>query len=264
MIESKGRMIRKDISNSKGFAKLSKEAQVLFCLIIPHLNAHGKQNGSPHFIKGEICPRIDYLDIPQIIKCLKEITINTNLKWFEYEGLFYLHSLSWNEHQELEKNRLGNDRLPSFKSGRSRRQVADKSGRSRNLVAHEVEVEVKEEVEVKDKDKDNAETSSAVYPGGSANNGDYTISTPLQKVVVGWKMITGHEKTDRGWDKLNWGRVAKTARGLLDYFGGDHKQAINCCEDVYKQMLKNKLSCTIETVSKHASEWKLKGENEHN
>ena len=127
----------------------------------------------------------------------------------------------------------------------------------------EIEKEIEKEIK-KEKEKNNAETSSAMYPGGSANNGDYTISTPLQKVVVGWKMITGHEKTDRGWDKLNWGRVAKTARGLLDYFGGDHKQAINCCEDVYKQMLKNKLSCTIETVSKHASEWKLKGENEHN
>jgi hypothetical protein len=53
---AQGRMIKRDISNSNGFAQLSPNAAVLFTMLIPHFNAHGKLNGGPGFIKDEICP----------------------------------------------------------------------------------------------------------------------------------------------------------------------------------------------------------------
>ena len=113
-IQSKGRMLRRDISKSDKLADLSKESLILFFMIIPHLNSFGKANGSPYFIKGEIVPKLKYFDVNKIESCLKEIDAKTNLKWFEDGGLMYLHSVSWDEHQELREDRLGNDSLPDY------------------------------------------------------------------------------------------------------------------------------------------------------
>lgn len=147
MRESKGRMIRRDISRSQKFAALSKDSQVLFCMIIPHLNAHGKMNGSSYFIKGEVCPLIEYLSVKDIEKCLKEINEKTNMKWFFANGLWWVASLSWDEHQDIEVQKRGLDRIPHYNEPN---QVADKSPISREKVEHEVEVEVKAKLEAKD------------------------------------------------------------------------------------------------------------------
>lgn len=151
MSKSKGRMIRKDISYSHKISSLSKEAVILFLMMIPHLNSFGKMNGSPYYIKGEIVPLLDYLSIPIIEKCLKEITTKTNLKWFEYNGLWFIHSMSWEEHQDIEINKRGRDDMPDFSL------LGDYSTTTPVLVAHKVkdkvEVKVKDKVEVKEEVK---------------------------------------------------------------------------------------------------------------
>jgi len=110
-----GRMIRKSISDSKKVAKLSPEALSLFCFLIPHFSSHGKMNGSPHYIKGEVCPRIEWLDVPTIIKCLREIHKHTSVKWFEHDGRLYLHSTNNDEHQNLQDYKKGTDRMPDVR-----------------------------------------------------------------------------------------------------------------------------------------------------
>lgn len=132
---SEGRMLRKDICKSKRFASLSLESQLLFCLLIPNLNAHGKMNGNIFYIKGEVVPLLDQYGTNTIARCLEEISSKTNLKWYEHDGLFYIQSINWEEHQSLRKDKLGIDRLPDY------------SGNSPVLVPSEVKVEgeVKEE-----------------------------------------------------------------------------------------------------------------------
>ncbi len=155
--KSKGRMIRKSISASEAFASLTKESQVLFPLLIAHLNSHGKLNGSPNFIKGEVCPLIDWLDLQTIQICLKDISEKTNLKWFNVDRLCYLHALSWKRHQDLNASKLGEDVLPSYPSV----LVQDKFETSPELVHHEVKDQVKVEEEAKEEGqvKDKALTS---------------------------------------------------------------------------------------------------------
>jgi hypothetical protein len=111
-------MIRKDISKSEKFASLSKESMILFNLLIPHYNSWGKMNGSPYFIKGEVCPLIDFLDVKTIEKCLKEITLKTNVKWFEFQKIQYIQSLGFEEHQNFRKDRRGADNLPNYEECR--------------------------------------------------------------------------------------------------------------------------------------------------
>jgi hypothetical protein len=131
---TKGRMINKSISDSRGFASLTPESAVLFCMILPHLNSHGKMNGGPGFIKDEVCPRLSYITEKNIKNCLQEINAKTNIKWFEHEGRLWIHSVSFLEkHQALPMDKLGKDSLPSY------------SRVSPELLHHEVEVEVEVE-----------------------------------------------------------------------------------------------------------------------
>lgn len=139
---SKGRMIRSDIKKSKSFASLSKESKILFLMMIPHFSSHGKMNGSPYYVKGEIVPLLEEFTIPIIEKCLLEISNKTNVKWFEYCGLMYLHSINWEQHQELRKDRMGKDDMPDY------------SCTTPVLCQLEVEVEVKGEVKGKGTSKD--------------------------------------------------------------------------------------------------------------
>lgn len=137
--KTKGRMIKRSISQSEGFAKLSPPAAVLFCMIIPHLNSYGKLNGEPFFLKGAICPRIKYLTPVNIVTYMKQITEMTNMKWFKVRGLWYIHCLNFlTNHQDLRIERLGLDILPSY-SGVSQEYLG--------VSPPELEVEVKEEVE---------------------------------------------------------------------------------------------------------------------
>jgi hypothetical protein len=143
--QPEGRIISREISNSDKFAELSPKAAVLFAMMIPWFNVHGKMNGGPGFIKDEICPKIKYLTYENIPVLLHEISEKTNVKWFKYEGRYWLHSLKFNtEHQKL--NKKGVDKLPSF----SPELVADLYKTSKiddDKKVSEVEVEVEEEVE---------------------------------------------------------------------------------------------------------------------
>jgi hypothetical protein len=135
---TKGRMLNRDISDSKGFAKLSPPAAVLFCMLVPNYSPHGKMNGDPGYLKGEICPRIPYLTIKNIPGYLEEINECTSVKWFEYEARMWIHSVNFlSEHQQINLDRVGPDLLPNY------------SGVGPDLLP----LEVKEEVEVKDKEE---------------------------------------------------------------------------------------------------------------
>lgn len=170
---TEGRMIRRQISDSKQFAALSPEAAVLFVMIIPQLNSHGKLNGGPGFIKDEVCPRVSYLTVDNLPALLEEISEKTDIKWFCVEERYYIQALKFDDHQKLDKTKVGKDLLPSY-SGVSRELVQSKSGVSRELVGHkeEVKVEVKVEEEVKATRAtdhlpvDNCEPLPDLEPGG--------------------------------------------------------------------------------------------------
>ena len=119
---------------------MSPQSLALFCLLIPHFNSYGKMNGNPHFIKGEVAPLIDWLDVKEIRKCLAEITNKTNVKWFKINRIDYLHSLSWNDHQDLIR-RKGADLLPDY------------SGINPVVVPPELELELELELEGKEEGK---------------------------------------------------------------------------------------------------------------
>lgn len=135
-----GRMVRKDVSDSLKIAALSPQAAVLFFMLIPHYNSHGKMNGGPGHIKDEIVPHIDYFTYDNLAGYLLEISDKTNVKWFRRDGRYWIHSLKFlSDHQKLDAKKLGADLLPSY-SGVSLEL-------SPEIVGHEVEVEGEEKEE---------------------------------------------------------------------------------------------------------------------
>ena len=159
---AQGRMIKRDISNSNGFAQLSPNAAVLFTMLIPHFNAHGKLNGGPGFIKDEICPKIPYITYRNIPSLLKEITKHTNVKWFEYDGRHWIHSLKFlSEHQDLKSDRMGPDLLPDYSLS----------------ITGLVPPEVEEEVEDKDKGEDEGNSGTSPKVPAHSKNGKFKKPT---------------------------------------------------------------------------------------
>lgn len=148
------RMIKDDISRSAKIAKLSPKALALFCLLIPHFDSYGKMQAHPFTIKGTVCPLIDWLPVEEIEQLLQEISEHTNVKYFQHtDGLYYLHSLNWANHQTLRKDRLGADKLP------------DCSGSIPEQLRPEVEVQVEIEVEGKRKGQKEADIKGGSVKG---------------------------------------------------------------------------------------------------
>lgn len=152
--QTDGRMIRKSISDSNDFASLSPQAAVLFCMILPHLDTHGKLQGGPAFIKEIVCPKVNYLTIVNIPFYLQEICKKTDMKWFDYDSRYWIHAVHFTEHQKLDKNKIGKDRLPNYQTD-SQELVQSKSRVSQELVDNKD----KDKVEVKDKDKSMADAA---------------------------------------------------------------------------------------------------------
>jgi len=161
-----GRMINRAIADSDKFAALTPEAAVLFALLIPWFNSHGKLNGGPGHIKDEICPKIPYLTYENIPALLTEISSKTNVKWFMSGGRHWIHALKFNsEHQRLEK-KLGMDKLPSY----SPAPVADKPQTSPQTGA--------DKSPLKDKDKDKDKKKAKEVPGTGGQHQPVDNSQP--------------------------------------------------------------------------------------
>lgn len=113
--KASGRMINRSISESENFASLSPIAAVLFAMLIPHFNAHGKMAAGPGLIKDEVANLIPYLSYENISEYLQEISHKTNVKWFKQGNKYWLHSINFNsEHQHLDATKMGTDALPSY------------------------------------------------------------------------------------------------------------------------------------------------------
>lgn len=147
--KASGRMIRKSVSDSEKIASLSPAAAVLFMMLIPHYNSHGKMQGGPGVVKDEVVPLIPYLTYENLPEYLQEISDKTNVKWFRCGNKWWLHSLHFkSEHQDLRADRSGEDTLPSFsddKSGSSPGVVPEFSFRAEGFKVLREEEKLKEQ-----------------------------------------------------------------------------------------------------------------------
>ena len=107
------RLLQQSIARSHKLARLSDKSKILFFYLVPHFNSHGKMNGDAYYIKGACVPLLEDFTINLIEECLKEIHLHTNVKRYQHEGLWYLQSMNFEEHQSGLRRR-GADKLPSY------------------------------------------------------------------------------------------------------------------------------------------------------
>lgn len=88
------------------------------------------------------------------------------------------------------------------------------------------------------------------------------IITPVQQLVEAYKMAKDIDRGNKGWDKQNFARYAKSAAGLLDCFDGDVSNAGAYLFSQAEEFNSNGISWTLETIARHA--WDNKGKiDEH-
>ncbi len=77
----------------------------------------------------------------------------------------------------------------------------------------------------------------------------------VQKVVTIFKLCQGVDQDDKGWDKVFFPRYARPAKDLIALLGS-WRAAGDCIQDVYERLTQKGLTVTLETVIKHATEWR--------
>jgi hypothetical protein len=115
--------------------------------------------------------------------------------------------------------------------------------------------------EEKRRDKKRTEDIKTPPLPPSGGNGVVVQETPekltdVQRVILAFKLTTGHDLQDKAWDKAFFRRYARSGKDLLDYLGS-WREATDCIEWVVDKMRSKNLSFTMETIVKHMADYKL-------
>jgi hypothetical protein len=88
----------------------------------------------------------------------------------------------------------------------------------------------------------------------------YSIKTTTEKIITSYKLLQGVKQDDRKWDKLYYSRFVRAAKQLETVFDGNWEIIKKCLIEISDGFTKSNLSWTLDTVVKHAYNWKLKRE----
>ncbi len=99
--------------------------------------------------------------------------------------------------------------------------------------------------------------AAAAANAGTPSNPQKKELTTVQKIVLAYKVTKGFKKDDKGWDALNFKRFTKSAKQLVDYFK-EPKLAVQCIVELADKFNEKNLDWTLETIVKHAADWKAK------
>lgn len=82
--------------------------------------------------------------------------------------------------------------------------------------------------------------------------------TPVQRIILAYKRWKNYADDDKDWDKLYFPRYSKSAKHLLDFFGGDLDKAFDCMEALATDYDAKNLTWTLETIVKNAEHWRYR------
>lgn len=79
---------------------------------------------------------------------------------------------------------------------------------------------------------------------------------PIAALVILYKVTKGVDYDNRVWDKIHFGRATRSAKEILMILGS-FETSKKCLEELAEKFESNDLSWTLETIVKHAFDWKL-------
>ena len=165
-------------------------------------------------------------------------TIVTRMKWKNVLDLTEANKIITLKCRRMERDETSrkNNRIRQLRHYRKQ-----KSNAYLTLKKSEVRSQIKDSIEPSVQKPVNSETSKKL--------------TDIQKIITIFKLASHFERDDKTWDKMYFSRYAKSAKSLLEFFG-NWKDAGNCIQDVYEKLTAKGLTVTMETICKHAADWK--------
>jgi hypothetical protein len=249
---AEARLIYKKILTSADFVRLSEFEQLIFIAMIITADDWGRLPGDIKVLRGILMPCSDRptTDLIGAIQKLASVGL------IRFEEGYALEILNFGKYQKAYHRRRstnyyfsneGNQK-PSERSDKGLLEFpTEKSESTPKGIAKVDKSQANSDLEIKIKEKKLKETRS----------GEYKLkSDPLAKVIYGFKLAMGIDIQDRNWDKTEWGRTAKAAKELLEFFNGDPEICLNCIEDIVKKLNDKKLSWTPQTICKWKVDWK--------
>ena len=88
----------------------------------------------------------------------------------------------------------------------------------------------------------------------SANEKKKTLQGDIYRIVCIYRDVSGY-KDDANWMNVYFRRYMRSAKDLL-LFMGDWRLAGYCVEDIYQKFTELGFTVNLDTVMKHAPEWK--------
>lgn len=243
---AEGRMIVKTISYDARIKGLSCKARELWPYMIPHAETNGTVPREAHSLRLMCYPDWDVSDQEVESAILEWLATRPPMATeIEVRGRRKLHL------SDFEKS---NWDLDFIKQRRYRKKtvtnVSDSSGQSVTITPEVKGSEVKRSKYIKT-------TTTSIGPSVQKRE-----AGPIQQIVEAYKMAKNISRDDKGWDKQNFSRYAKAAKGLLDCFKGDISRAGAYVFAQGEEFDAKDISWTLETIARHA--WDNKGKlDEH-
>ncbi len=111
---AKGRMLKKEISESKKLGYLeSDSARLLYTWLIPWLDIEGRYTADPDILKGHLFPKIKSMTIEKIEELLFELAEKKLIYLYKSNGEQYLQFTKFKELQSLHPERESKSEIPS-------------------------------------------------------------------------------------------------------------------------------------------------------
>lgn len=193
------------------------------------------ENGRP--ISDERLAQRCYLTIEQYIVVLTELR-QVGVPSITADGIYFFPEM-------IEQHRK-----------RAEKRKSKRKERKRKNVAHDTQATSLRPLETESENKD---VVVSVVGDGAEEPKPYRVpQDPAGKVILAYKLLTGAEKEDRGWDSRNWARCAKSAPQLLLIFKGDWKKTVEYMQAFKAHCEKSKLDWTMETMVKKYDDWRGK------
>ena len=110
---AQGRMLKKNISNSKKLASLDNDTErLIYTWLLIHLDVEGRFSADPFVIKGNVFPRIKKISIKKIEKGLESLKKAKLLILYRVDNDKYLQYFKFNDMQNLRKDRESPSDIP--------------------------------------------------------------------------------------------------------------------------------------------------------
>lgn len=171
------RTIKPELPADEGLARCSRDARLLFMLLITQADDEGRMRGSPAFVRSACLP-YDDVTLQQIDGWLDELHVAGKIQRYAAAAESYLALTSWSKHQRI-------DRATRSQIPRPSRTFDERSSKARRTFDERSTMDLEG-----DQEKEQEQPPVALAARREAKAGG-----PVEQVFGAWVQSTGRDRT---------------------------------------------------------------------